>query len=135
MDDGQPIGPTEELYWEASRKWVSTCSWLGIQDVSRKVQGTSQEPGPQARTVTHTTEVVCGLVSQDWCYKVNRLIQELVGMENNYNGRLDKASIEYTRGFWVYVARTYRYMNPYLKELHLTLDSWRPFSNNKGWKM
>ena len=32
----------------------------------------------------------------------------------------------------VYVARTYQYMNPYLKGFHLTLDSWRPFQDNEG---
>ena len=35
--NGRPIGPTEEVCWEASSKWGSTCSWLGIQDAYRKV--------------------------------------------------------------------------------------------------
>ena len=37
-----PIGPTEEVCWEASRKWGSMHSWLGIQDASRKLQGPLQ---------------------------------------------------------------------------------------------
>ena len=65
VDDGRPIGLTEEVCWEASRKWGSICSWIGIQHASRKVKGTSKEPRPWAGTVTKTTEVVCGLASQD----------------------------------------------------------------------
>ena len=39
VDDGWPIGPTEVVCWEASIKWGSTSSRIGIQDLSRKVQG------------------------------------------------------------------------------------------------
>ena len=63
VDDGRPIGPTKYLCWEAYRRWVSTCSWLGIQDASRKVQPISQAPGPWAVTVTDTEGGVHGLVS------------------------------------------------------------------------
>ena len=45
VNDGQPIGPTEDLCREASRRWVSTCSWLSIQDASIKVLPPSQARG------------------------------------------------------------------------------------------
>ena len=54
VDDGRPIGPTENLCWEASRRWGSTCFWLVIQDASRKVQLPSHAPGPWTVTVTNT---------------------------------------------------------------------------------
>ena len=38
VDNGQTIGPTKKLFWEASIRWGSTCSWLGIQGASIKVQ-------------------------------------------------------------------------------------------------
>ena len=38
-----------------------------------------------------------------------------------------RASMESIRGLLVYVSKTYKDMIPYLKGLHLTLDSWRPF--------
>ena len=81
VDNGWPIGPTEEVCCEASIKWGSTLSWLGIQYASRKLQGTFQEPGPWVGTVTHTTEVVCGLVYHYWWEKFKRPIQVLVYME------------------------------------------------------
>jgi hypothetical protein len=34
--------------------------------------------------------------------------------------------LEQQREFLVYISRTYPLMVPYLKGIHLTLDSWRP---------
>ena len=64
VDDGRPIGPTEDMCWKASRKWGSTCSWLGIPDTSRKVQPPSQAPGLWDGAFTNTEGGVCGLVYQ-----------------------------------------------------------------------
>ena len=33
--------------------------------------------------------------------------------------------LEGIRGFLIYVARTFKWMTPYLKGLHLTIDGWR----------
>ena len=43
-----------------------------------------------------------------------------------------RARMEFIRGLLVYVSRTYRDMNPYLKGVHLTLDSWRPYIDGGG---
>ena len=43
--------------------------------------------------------------------------------------------LEKRRGFLVYASRTYPMMTPYLKDIHQTLDSWRPYQDNDGWKM
>ena len=56
------------------------CSWLGIQDASRKFQPPSQAPGPWDCTVTNTEGGAHWLVSQDRWDKTRRLISELVGM-------------------------------------------------------
>lgn len=69
VDDGIPIGPMEELCTKASRKWDAICSWLVIQDASRKVQQPSQAPGPCAGTLTHKKEGVCG-----WYHKTGEII-------------------------------------------------------------
>jgi hypothetical protein len=39
------------------------------------------------------------------------------------------------RGFLMYVVRTYPWINPYMKGLHLTIDSWRPFRGEDGFKL
>ena len=38
------------------------------------------------------------------------------------------------RGFLIYVGRTYRWMNPYLKGLHLVIDGWRKDRDEEGYK-
>ena len=38
------------------------------------------------------------------------------------------------RGFLNYVVRTYPWMNPYLKGLHLTIDGWRSGRTLEGWR-
>ena len=64
VDGGRPIGPNKNLFGEASRRWGSICSWLGIQDTYRKVQSPSQAPGKWAGTVINYEGDVHGLVSQ-----------------------------------------------------------------------
>ena len=49
---------------------------------------------------------------------------------------LDRERLEQIRGFLVYLPRTYKWMTPYLKYLHLTLDDWRPNRDTKtGWRL
>ena len=135
MDDGRPIRPTEKLCWEASRKWGSTCSWLGIQDASRKFQPPSQATGPWYGTVTNTEGGVRGLISQEMWDNNRRLIAELVVMEKEGRYGMPRARMESVIGFLVYVSSTYRYMSPYLKGVPLTLDSWRPYTDEEGWRL
>ena len=58
------------------------------------MQGTTQEHGPLVGTMTHTTEGVCGIVSQGWWDKVKRLIWEFTDMEDKEEGRLYRANME-----------------------------------------
>ena len=48
---------------------------------------------------------------------------------------LNFKELERMRGFLIYVSRTYTAMTPYLKGLHQTIDSWRPFTREDGWRM
>jgi hypothetical protein len=43
--------------------------------------------------------------------------------------------LESYRGFLIYLCRTYPSISPYLKGIHLSLDSWRPWRKDDGWKM
>jgi hypothetical protein len=45
-----------------------------------------------------------------------------------------RAPLESARGFLIYVSRTYTSMIPYLKGLHLTIDSWRSNWDDDGWR-
>ena len=41
--------------------------------------------------------------------------------------------MERIRVFLIYVSRTFRWMTPYLKGLHLTIDGWRPGRDDELW--
>jgi len=43
--------------------------------------------------------------------------------------------LECHRGFFIYLVRTYTTMVPYLKGIHLTLDSWRDNRDSEGWRL
>jgi hypothetical protein len=46
----------------------------------------------------------------------------------------DFKTLEQHRGFFVYIAWTCPSLVPYLKGIHLTLDSWWPNQDSQGWK-
>ena len=48
---------------------------------------------------------------------------------------LPRPRLEEIRGFLNYVVRTYPWMNPYLKGLHLTIDGWREDRTQGGWRV
>jgi hypothetical protein len=48
---------------------------------------------------------------------------------------MEHKTLESYRGFLIYLCCTYDAINPYLKGIHLTLDSWRPWRKDDGWKM
>jgi hypothetical protein len=49
-------------------------------------------------------------------------------------GQLPLQRLLEIRGFLMYVVRTYTWMNPYIKGMHLTVDSWRPGRLEDGFK-
>ena len=46
-----------------------------------------------------------------------------------------RSRMESIIGFLVYVSRTYKDITPYLKGVHLTLESWRPYRDEEGWRL
>jgi hypothetical protein len=73
------------------------------------------------------------MVSQDKWEKTQRLIGEMSEMMAQDHYPL--ARLLQIRGFLMYVVRTYPWINPYMKGLHLTIDSWRPFRGTDGFKL
>ena len=63
------------------------------------------------------------------------MIAELKGlMSAREDKKVPHKRLEQIRGFAIYVSRTYEWMPPYLKGLHLTIDSWRSGRKRDGWK-
>ena len=64
------------------------------------------------------------MVSHDIWDKTQSIIAELTRMDMEDSEGMHWDRMESIKGLLIYIARKYRDMNPYLKELHLTLDSW-----------
>jgi len=65
----------------------------------------------------------------DWIWK------EVQDIRVGNKAAMDYKTLESYRGFLIYVAQTYTTLVPYLKGIHLTLDSWRPNQDDDGWKI
>jgi hypothetical protein len=123
VDNGRPTGPTKYLTWQGGRTYGAGCTRRGTQDASQKRTSPSQTPGPWAGTVTHTDGGrVCGMVSQEKWDKTKRLIAKMEEMvARDY---LSLARLLQVMGFLMYMVQTYPWINPYMKGLHLTINSW-----------
>jgi hypothetical protein len=65
--------------------------------------------------------------------KTKSLILEM--MEMVVQDCLPLARLLQIRGFLMYVGCSYPWINPYMKGLHLTIDSWQPFQGLDGFKL
>ncbi len=134
VDDGRPTRPIEFLTWQAGQAYGAGYTRRGVQDASRKWNSPSQAPGPLAGRVTHMDNgQICGMVSQEKWDKMKRLIQEMGEMVAK--DHLPLARLLQIWRFLMYVVRTYPWINPYIKGLHLTIDSWRLFRGADGFKL
>ena len=150
VDDGRVTAESENEAWICSSHVSKTCSYHGVQDALRKRRQPSQKPGSWAGAVVATSDSLIKSVSQDRWTKTRESINwftQFSEMKNvkecsleHYNGSCPTGHIPHKRalslrGFLVYVSRTYRGFVPYLKGLHLSLDSWRPNRDEDGWKI
>jgi hypothetical protein len=134
VDDGRVTGHSAEQTALGARAYGAGCTRLGVQDASRKRTTPTHTPGPWAGTVTHTDAgEVIGMVLQEKWDRTKALIQELSDLLANPPLPLHR--LLQIRGFLIYVVRTYKWLNPYIKGLHLTIDSWRPGRADNGFKL
>jgi hypothetical protein len=134
VDNGWVVGYSLELAWQAAWAYTACCSRFGIQDASHKRASASRTPGPWAGTVTHTDEnQVCDMVSKEKWEKTQQFVRELATMlEQEF---LLLHCLLVIRGFLNYVVRMYTWLNPYIKGLHLRINSWRPGRETSGFKL
>ena len=79
-----------------------------------------------------------------WNGEYLRMVDEYTSMDNEgvteervncSAGKIPSKKLEHIVGFLVYVSQTYTCMVPYLKEIYLTLNSWRHGRGKTGWKI
>ena len=134
VDDLRATGPTEEDCWQVTRVIGSKSTYSGIQDASRKRRKVSQTPGAWAGAVVRTDdERVAVTISQERWDKTKGILAWIDAALKADWRRIPFKPLESHRGFLVYVTRTYPATVPYLKGIHLTLDSWREGRDEDGW--
>jgi hypothetical protein len=142
VDNGRETGATYDDAWLASTRVGKVNAHLGCQDAARKRRAPAQVPGAWAGASMSTddTDVYKSVTQERW----EKLKTRLSWISEHYDGSrwgfaqrplLEHAELERIRGFLVYVTRTYKALTPYLKGVHLTLDSWRGNRNDDGWRL
>ena len=136
VDDVRPTGNTETECWEACHTYGSKVNHLGLQDAPRKRRPPSRSPGPWAGSMVATDGTsVSVLITQEKWDKTKKLLRNILAcLDPTGPQLLPFKKLERARGYLVYTTRTYPCMVPYLKGIHLTLDSWREGRGPDGWR-
>ncbi|KAL7571152.1 hypothetical protein ACA910_014754 [Epithemia clementina (nom. ined.)] len=114
---------------------ANAAAYYGLQDAARKRRPPSQMPGAWAGALIAAEAAgIYKVVSQERWQKLKGHIKNLC-KEWAWQPSTDRKALECTRGFLVYITLTYGVMMPYLKGLHLTLESWHPDRDEDRWHM
>ena len=137
VDDERCQCSSEEKAWQSAHQISTRECYLGIQDAARKRRPPSQSAGAWAGSIIRTNNQEVGiLVSEERWSKTRSIIRKWVDeIRKNPASDLCVKDLLSDRGFLIYVTRTYSPMIPYLKGLHLTIDSWRGGRDDDGWKL
>ena len=134
VDDLRETAPTKEEAWQASSKVAKSSSYHGAQDAGRKRRDSSQTPGAWSGAMVEATgEELNKLVSQERWEKTKDHVRKLG--EWKLMDLVPRKALERTRGFLVYVAMTYAILSPFLKGVHMSLESWREDRDEDGWRL
>ena len=112
--------------------------YLGSQNAAQKVRPPVRKPGAWAGAIFDTSENdrITMTVSQEKWNKGKSIIESTwQELETSTDGKLDFKEMEKRRGFLVHLMMTFKFITPFLKGWHLTLDSWRPCRDREGYKM
>jgi hypothetical protein len=111
------------------------------QEAARKRREPSYEPGAWAGKALEVD--VKKMVTQERWVKTQKKLDWIHQAAKGKRGgdiaaecpqdKIPHKTLESIRGFLVYVARTYTTLVPYLKGIHLTLDSWRANRGDDSW--
>ncbi len=135
VDDVRTIGSSYAEGRKASRVVARLAGYLGLQDAPRKRRDPSQTPGPWAGAILNAEgDNVYVSISQERWNKAKNMINWIKSCCEK-GSEIEFKPLESYRGYLIYIGRTYPAIVPYLKGIHLTLDSWRPWRAEDCWKM
>jgi hypothetical protein len=135
VDDVRTTGDSYLECQKVSRVVASLLNFLGLQDAVRKRRDPSQTLGPWAGFIVLSDgPTVETMVSQERWEEAKSMVRWMRN-ELTKGPQIEFKALEKYRGYLVYISCTYPAITFYLKGIHLTLDSWRPWRRDDGWKM
>ena len=139
VDDLRASGYSFENGWQVARQIASRLQYLGIQDAPRKRRPSSQKPGAWAGAVFQIDpDKIIKTVTQEKWDKARRIIAELLAecvLAEDNRPTLHYKELESKVGFLMHLGMTFDSFVPFLKDIYLTLNSWRPQRDENGWKV
>jgi hypothetical protein len=135
VDDLRPVGSSKRHCTAVAHCISTLLCYLGIQDALRKRTEPSLRAGAWAGTLIHTDqdEVAVSVTQEKWDKARSYVLDIQAVLEQGTE--FDFKKLEQQRVFLVYVTRTYPALKPFLKGIHLTVDSWRKNRDSEGWKV
>eukprot|EP00980_Cylindrotheca_fusiformis_P027728 scaffold22529_cov73-Cylindrotheca_fusiformis.AAC.2 len=137
VDDGRGSGSSVEHAWQLLHRAATRFQHLGVQVAIRKIRppAVGCPPGAWAGMIAEAShEGIFKTVAQAKWDKAKSILDRIYNELPNPEG-LEFKQLERDRGFLIHLAATFKAMTPYLKGIHLTLDSWRANRRSDGWKM
>jgi len=124
VDDVRNTGATALPCWSTSH-WISELfCYLGLQDALGKCTVPSMAAGAWTGALVQTGQdkVIVTCTAEKWtrAHSYVLCMQEVLASGGLFHHKM----LEQQRGFLVYIARMFPSLVPYLKGIHLTLDSW-----------
>ena len=138
VDDGRASGKDSEHAWQVSQQTAKRLQYLGIQNAPRKIRPPAQiKTGAWSGTTVEASvnSVFKTIAKSKWervLPIIRRIIKEIL---TSKDGKFEFKQLEKDRGFLVHIAMTFITINPYLKDMHHSIDSWRPNRDDDGWKL
>lgn len=135
VNDCGTTGYSLDTAWKCSWRVASYFNHLGLQDAPQKRHQPSTEPGAWAGSIIHSSKGVVMLnISIEQWNKAQGMLQWINDCVKACRP-MDHKVLEQYHGFLVCVSCTYPSIVPYLKGIHLTLDSWHDNHDTYGWKL
>jgi hypothetical protein len=128
-----------ENYWQVSRQLSARMQYLGIQDAPRKRRPPYQTPGAWAGGMLSSAdgEVIKYFTQEKWDNGgtiIEWLLDEISHASDD-RPTLNFKRLESAAGYMCHLSMTHAVFRPFLKEIYLTLNSWRSQRDEDSWKV
>ena len=118
------------------RKVASSFNYLDEQEAARKRRPPDRNAGAWVGAIFRSDQNTIGiLTSQEKWDRAKAIVTKWSKYLEVEVAMLNRKELEKDRGFLVHISMVYLALVPYLKGVHLSLETWRPDRDSQGWKL